>query len=296
MLALFPVHVPVFCRRPIENESLPGYDPGASNSGHQGKTMSNDVVVRVDGLWKRYGLPLKPALRRLANRLRAPMTATHASRDGDLWALRDVSFEIHRGQTLGVIGYNGAGKSTLLKVLAGVSPPTRGSVEVQGRIFPMIELNAGVHPELTGRENTYLLAAIMGLSRREIEVKMPEIEEFTELGDWFDRPVRMYSSGMLVRLGFSVAINVDADILLVDEVLAVGDITFQRKCFDKIEQMQNSGNTIVFVSHAIRQVERLCDKVLVLDEGRQIAFGDTVDTVSQRVQSQDTAAALSPGR
>jgi len=158
---------------------------------------------------------------------------------------------------------------------------------VRGRVFPMIELNAGLHMELTGRENVRLLGAIMGLSRQEIEAKMPEIEEFCELEEWFDRPVRMYSSGMLARLGFAVAVNVDADILLVDEILAVGDITFQRKCLDRMEQMNNSGKTVLFVSHSIRQVERLCDRVLLLDVGKQVAIGKATDVISQYYEASN---------
>ncbi|MBZ0306406.1 MAG: ATP-binding cassette domain-containing protein, partial [Anaerolineae bacterium] len=167
------------------------------------------TVIRVEGLYKQYGLPLPSPFSRLRG-LTEPK-----------WSLRDIQFEVRGGETLGIIGYNGAGKSTLLKVLAGVTPPTRGQVEVRGRVFPMIELNAGMNMELTGRENVLLLGILMGMSRAEIRAKLPEIEDFCELGKWFDEAVWKYSSGMLARLGFSVALNVDADILLVDEVLAV---------------------------------------------------------------------------
>ncbi|RLA87458.1 MAG: hypothetical protein DRG40_00215 [Deltaproteobacteria bacterium] len=237
--------------------------------------MADDVIIKVEGLWKRYGLPLVPAVKGFANRLLG-----RPSTDGGPWALRDVSFEVRRGETLGIIGRNGAGKSTLLKILAGVTPPTRGRVEVRGRVFPMIELNAGIHMELTGRENVRLLGAIMGLSRREIEAKMPEIEEFCELGEWFDKPVRMYSDGMLARLGFGVAMNVDADILLIDEVLAVGDFAFQAKCYEKIRAIQNEGVTILFVSHNPYQVERLCPHVLFLEDGKSVFLGNARDTVA----------------
>jgi lipopolysaccharide transport system ATP-binding protein len=245
--------------------------------------MSDNVVIRVEGLWKRYGLPLKPALRRLTRALRfgsdhrvpttddgRPTTGHESSsivQDDGPWALRDVSFEVKRGETLGIIGRNGAGKSTLLKVLAGVTPPTRGRVEVGGRVFPMIELNAGLHMELTGRENVRLLGAIMGFSRQEIEAKMPEIEKFCELGEWFDRPVRMYSSGMLARLGFGVAVNVDAEILLVDEVLAIGDVGFQRKCLDRITRMLSDGITLLLVSHNPYLVERMCSQSVLMTKG-----------------------------
>jgi ABC-type polysaccharide/polyol phosphate transport system ATPase subunit len=204
----------------------------------------------------------------------------------DSFALEDVSFEVKRGETLGIIGHNGAGKSTLLKILAGVTPPTSGDVEVRGRIFPMIELNAGIHPELTGRENVRLLGAIMGLSRRDIEAKVPQIEGFCELEDWFDRPVRMYSSGMLARLGFAVALNIEADILLVDEVLAVGDLNFQRKCIEHMAKLQNSAVTILLVTHAVRQAERVCQNGILLEDGR-IIKSDTIRQVASQYY-QDT--------
>ena len=239
--------------------------------------MSNDVIIQVEGLWKRYGLPLLPAVRGLVNRLKKNRRSI--SNNGGPWALRDVSFKVKRGETLGIIGRNGAGKSTLLKILAGVTPPTRGQIEVRGRVFPMIELNAGLHMELTGRENVRLLGAVMGLSRRNIEAKMPEIEEFCELGEWFDKPVRKYSSGMLARLGFGVAMNVDADILLVDEVLAVGDMAFQRNCFDRFAKLRNSGATVAFVSHSVRQVQRICDRVLFLDAGAVLAQGENEEVL-----------------
>lgn len=240
--------------------------------------MTDDIVIRAEHLWKRYGLPVAPAIRNAWRRLRG-----HTGDDGP-WAIRDLSLEVRRGETLGVIGRNGAGKSTLLKVLAGVTPPSRGHVKVFGSIFPMIELNAGLHPDLTGRENVYLLGAVMGLSTGEIKRLMPEVEAFCELDEWFDRSVRMYSSGMLARLGFAVAVNVDANVLLVDEVLAVGDITFQRKCFDRIERLHHSGKTVIFVSHSIRQVERLCDRVLLMERGAPVACGAPVDVISEYYQ------------
>ena len=256
--------------------------------------MSNDVVIRVEGLWKRYGLPLPGFMRRGRHWLHSLRNGrTPALADGP-WALRDVSFEVKRGETLGLIGRNGAGKSTLLKVLAGVTPPTRGRVDVRGRIFPMIELNAGLHRELTGRENVHLLGAVMGLSRREIQAKMPEIEAFCELGEWFDRPVRMYSSGMLARLGFGVAMNVDADILLVDEVLAVGDLNFQRKCYNRIGMLRRRGVTTLFVSHAIRQVERLCDRAILLHLGKVRQDGYAVEVANAYYALSDETSLVSP--
>lgn len=238
-------------------------------------------VIQVNGLYKQYGLPLAPALKNVLYRLRGKSPIEPK------WSLKDIHFEVKAGETLGIIGYNGAGKSTLLKVLAGVTPATRGSVTVNGRIFPMIELNAGMNMELTGRENVQLLGILMGMSHSEMRSKLPEIEEFCELGTWFDEPVWKYSSGMLARLGFAVALNVDADILLVDEVLAVGDITFQRKSLDRMEKMQQNGKTVLFVSHSIRQVERLCDRVLLLADGQQVAIGKTAEVVSQYYETSN---------
>lgn len=234
--------------------------------------MSDDTAVIVEGVWKRYGLGLRQRLGALSN-------GNRASEDDGPWALKDINFEVSRGETLGVIGRNGAGKSTLLKVLAGVTPVTRGTAQVFGRLFPMIELSAGLHMELTGRENVHLLGAIMGLSRREIVARMKDIEEFTELGEWFDKPVRMYSSGMLARLGFGVAMNVDSDVILVDEVLAVGDLGFQRKCWDRIHEIRGRNKTILLVSHNPYQIERLCDRVLLLDRGEAQELASARDTI-----------------
>jgi lipopolysaccharide transport system ATP-binding protein len=230
--------------------------------------MTDDVIIRVERVWKRYGL--LPALQEQWNALCDRVADDQNGR----WALRDINLEVKRGEALGVIGRNGAGKSTLLKILAGVTPVTRGRFEIRGRVFPMIELNAGLHMELTGRENVYLLGAIVELTRREVQTKMPEIEEFCELGESFDRPVRTYSSGMLARLGFAVAVNVDADILLIDEVLAVGDFAFQKKCLDRVNALISQGMTMIFVSHNPYLVERMCDEAIVLHQGAVLKRGD----------------------
>jgi ABC-type polysaccharide/polyol phosphate transport system ATPase subunit len=178
------------------------------------------------------------------------------------------------------MGRNGAGKSTLLKVLAGVTPATQGQVEVRGSVFPMIELNAGLHRDLTGRENVRILGAIMGLSPQEIEARMPQIRAFTELGEWFERSVRQYSSGMLARLGFAVAMNVDASVALVDEVLAVGDIGFQRKCYDRIYDLQSQDKSFLVVSHNPYQLERMCSRVLILEQGECVAIRDAREAIT----------------
>ncbi len=186
----------------------------------------------------------------------------------EFWALQEVSLEISRGQALGIVGANGSGKSTLLKIIAGVTPPTRGRVEVYGRVGALIEVGTGLHPELTGRENIFLYGAILGLSRRQISQKFDQIVQFSELQDFLDVPLKRYSSGMRVRLGFAVAAHLDPEILLVDEVLAVGDAAFQRKCIGYIRKLQEAGTTIVFVSHELPTVERLCQRVVWLDGGR----------------------------
>jgi ABC-type polysaccharide/polyol phosphate transport system ATPase subunit len=185
----------------------------------------------------------------------------------DFWALRDVSFDIQPGESVGLIGPNGSGKTTLLKMIAGILRPTSGSVITRGRIAALLELGAGFHPELTGRENVYLNAAFLGLSRKETDAVYDEIVAFAELEDFMDNQVKFYSSGMLVRLGFAVAVHVDPATLLVDEVLAVGDEAFQHKCLDRIRRFQRDGRTIIFVTHAVDLVRQICDRAVMLDHG-----------------------------
>lgn len=241
----------------------------------------SDTMVHVDGIWKQYGLPFPKLYSRLRYQLSSLKgTKSEVRSDDGTWALRDLGFDVIRGEVLGVIGRNGAGKSTLLKILAGVTPATRGSVSVEGSIFPMIELNAGMHMDLTGRENVHLLGAIMGIRRSDVNSRIPVIEEFCELGEWFDRPVRMYSSGMLARLGFAVAMNVDTEILLVDEVLAVGDIGFQNRCLRTMKERHLSSKTIVFVSHSMDMVQYLCDRVLWLSNGQSVLIGEPEQVIT----------------
>lgn len=253
--------------------------------------MSADYAIQVKDVWKRYGLPLRPYLLRKWDRLRG-----NGGQDREQygpWVLRDVSFDVKRGESLGIVGRNGAGKSTLLKLIAGVSPATHGSLRVTGRLFPMIELAAGIHRDLTGRENIKLLGAIMGFSPRQMDAKMPEVEAFSELDEWLDKPVWQYSSGMQARLGFSVAVNVDADILLIDEVLAVGDVSFQKKCLNRMDTLANSGVTIVLVTHSPYAIERLCDRAVYLHDGRMAAQGATGDILQTYFrQSFDTSSPL----
>ncbi len=238
--------------------------------------MPSELAIEAKGVWKRYGLPLMPYLRRQADRLRG----RGQGEDYGPWALRDVSFHVRKGESIGIVGRNGAGKSTLLKMIAGVSPPTHGSVRVSGRLFPMIELAAGIHRDLTGRENIKLLGAIMGFTSRQMDAKMPEIEDFAELGAWLDKPVWQYSSGMQTRLGFSVAVNVDADTLLIDEVLSVGDVNFQKKCLNRMDELSNSGATIVFVTHNPYSIERLCERAIYLRDGEITAEGSPGDILT----------------
>ncbi len=190
-------------------------------------------------------------------------------------ALDDVNFTIEQGEVVGIIGHNGAGKSTLLKHLANISNPTKGEVIVRGSVAPLIEVGAGVNPELTGRENIFLNGAILGIPKKVIQQKLDEIIDFSELEQFIDTPVKRYSSGMTVKLGFSIATSMDADILIIDEVLAVGDLAFQRKCFDRMESLiKKQGKTVLLVSHNIRQVERMCSRVLLLDHGHLLIDGE----------------------
>jgi ABC-type polysaccharide/polyol phosphate transport system ATPase subunit len=197
------------------------------------------------------------------------------------WALKDINIDIPKGKTVGFIGRNGSGKSTLLKLMSQILFPDQGTIETHGKISTLIELGAGFHPELSGRENVYINASILGLSRTEVNRKFKEIVHFSGLESFIDNPVKTYSSGMYVRLGFSVAINIDPDILLVDEVLAVGDESFQRKCIKKIHDLKKSGKTIVFVSHDLDSIEELCDEVYLLDNGRLIKQGKPVEVISE---------------
>jgi ABC-type polysaccharide/polyol phosphate transport system ATPase subunit len=199
----------------------------------------------------------------------------------ELWALRDVSLELGRGRMVGIVGSNGSGKSTLLKVLGGILKPTAGEVSVRGRVSALIELGAGFHPEFTGRENVYINGVLLGLSRAEIRARFDEIVGFAGLEAFVDSPVKTYSSGMYMRLGFAIAVTVDPDVLLIDEVLAVGDEAFQHRCVGKIQEFKAAGKTIVLVSHDLGSIERLCDEVVWLDGGRLQAHGEAREVVSR---------------
>ena len=228
------------------------------------------VIARIDDVSKRFIIRKDKSVKeRLVN-----FRASNRHKD-DFWALRDVSLDLHLGSTVGLIGHNGSGKSTLLKTIGGIIQPTSGRITRRGKLAALLELGAGFHPDLTGRDNVYLNASILGLTRKETDKHFDAIVAFSGIEDFIDTQVKFYSSGMYVRLAFSVAVHVDPDLLLVDEVLAVGDEPFQRKCLDKIAEFQRDGRSIVIVSHALAQVRSLCDRVVVLDHGSVVHDGDT---------------------
>jgi len=208
------------------------------------------------------------------------LTRMFVRRARSFWALRDVSFEVSRGELLGIIGANGAGKSTILKLLSRITSPTRGEIKVWGRLSALIEVGSGFHPELSGRENIYLSGSILGMRRREIKQKLDSIVDFAGIDEFIDTPVKRYSSGMYVRLGFSIAAHLDADVLLLDEVLAVGDASFQSKCLRRINELKTGGKTIVFISHDLTTVSALCKRVLLLESGAIIADGPASEVVA----------------
>jgi lipopolysaccharide transport system ATP-binding protein len=260
--------------------------------------MSRDIVVRADGLGKRYQVGQLHGGSRLLSETLTERIKTFGRRRRsaeEFWALRDVSFELERGETFGVIGHNGAGKSTMLKVLSRVTPPTNGIVELRGRVGALLEVGTGFHPELTGRENVYLNGAILGMRRAEIERKFDEIVEFAEVERFIDTPVKRYSTGMQLRLAFSVAAHLEPEILIVDEVLSVGDLAFQEKCLGRMETVAGEGRTVLFVSHNLTAVANLCPRSILLASGRKVVEGPTPDVISEYVRSvqRDLGTSLS---
>lgn len=241
--------------------------------------MSSEAAVRLDGVSKCYHTYRKPI-----HRLVQLFTDKRRLYE-EFWALRDIELTIARGETLGVVGQNGSGKSTLLQLIVGTLAPTSGGVRCEGRISAILELGAGFNPEFTGYENARLNASIVGMSAQEIEERMPAILEFSELGDFIDKPVKTYSSGMYIRLAFSVVINMSPDILVIDEALAVGDSRFQRKCFRKLDELRNGGTTIVFVTHATDTVISHCDRALFMEHGRIASEGAPKDVVNAYLES-----------
>ena len=234
-----------------------------------------DSIITMRDAGKRY---IKyddiPLLLTSALRFRA------VNKRGHLWAVRHVDLDVASGESLGVIGRNGSGKSTMFQMLAGVTGPTEGRVRVRGRVAPLISVGIGFHPELTGRENVYVNGTILGMTKREIDKRFDDIVAFSEIGDFIDTPVKFYSSGMFVRLGFSVAVASDPEVLLVDEVLAVGDVSFQMRCYDRMEEIRRGGATILVVSHNLNAVRRLCSRVMLLHNGEVRFVGDTDDGIA----------------
>ncbi|MGA2477378.1 MAG: polysaccharide ABC transporter ATP-binding protein [Spirochaetia bacterium] len=251
-----------------------------------------DVIVQVSNLSKKYQLgtigygSFRHDMQSWWARMRgredpnAPVTGEGKSKQhGDFWALRDVNFDITQGERVGIIGKNGAGKSTLLKILSQITWPTEGTIKIRGKVASLLEVGTGFHQELTGRENVFLNGAIMGMKRAEIQKKFDEIVSFAGVEEFIDTPVKRYSSGMYVRLGFSVAAHLDSDILIVDEVLAVGDAAFQRKCLGKMESVSSQGRTVLFVSHNMFAIQNLCSRGILLEKGRTVFDGNVSDVV-----------------
>lgn len=266
----------------------------------------SEIAVRVEGLGKQYKIGeeerhdtladqiksmVKGPFRRVGSLLRGEAYGAAELRE-TIWALRDVSFEVERGEVVGVIGANGAGKSTLLKILARITEPSEGYAEVRGRTGSLLEVGTGFHHELTGRENVFLNGAVLGMSRAEIERKFDDIVDFAGTRKFLDTPVKHYSSGMRVRLAFAVAAHLDPEILLIDEVLSVGDAEFQRKCIGKMGEVAGSGRTVVFVSHRMDSVTALCDRVILLEGGRVTMDGDPETVVSAYLSANAEASAV----
>ncbi len=252
------------------------------------------IAIRVENLSKRYRIGVTPTRFRYHDTLRERLTEwvksplrglRRASPDEYVWALQDVSFDVEEGQVLGIIGRNGAGKSTLLKVLSRVTEPTRGTVTVRGRVGSLLEVGTGFHPELTGRENIYLNGAILGMKRAEIDRKFDEIVAFAEVEKFIDTPVKRYSSGMYLRLAFAVAAHLEPEILVVDEVLAVGDAEFQKKCLGKMSDVAQQGRTVLFVSHNMSAILRLTQEAIVLEKGRLVKRAPTPEAVDYYLSS-----------
>ncbi len=253
-----------------------------------------NFVIQADGLSKSYRIgrnharykTLRETITDLASapvrRLRASLRGNAAAEHDELiWVLKDVSFSIEQGEIVGIIGRNGAGKSTLLKILSRITQPTEGSAVIRGRVGSLLEVGTGFHPELTGRENIFLNGAILGMRRAEINRKFDEMVNFSEVEKFLDTPVKHYSSGMYMRLAFAVAAHLETEVLLVDEVLAVGDAAFQRKCLSKMDSISSEGRTILFVSHNLGAINKLCSKTMLISEGKMLAFGETENVINE---------------
>lgn len=253
--------------------------------------MSSNAVI-VEGLAKRYQIgAIQTDYTTLRDRLAGALRRVRRAETREIWALHDVNLEIPRGEALGLIGHNGAGKSTLLKILSRITEPTRGRAILHGRVASLLEVGTGFHPELTGRENIFLNGAILGMSRAETRRNFDAIVEFAEVSKFLETPVKHYSSGMYVRLAFAVAAHLTPEILLVDEVLAVGDIEFQRRCLGRMNEVARSGRTVVFVSHNLDSIERLCTRAVLLQEGTVAKSGPAHEVIAHYVSHRSTGAA-----
>lgn len=231
--------------------------------------MSSEVIIELKNIWKKYSKQhvLHNSLREQFMSLLTPRRPTRSLHESEFWALHDVSFDVYRGECLGLCGPNGSGKSTLLKLIANVTWPTRGNLDVKGRVAPLIELGAGMHPDLTGVENVYINGTILGLSIKDIKGKLSSIIDFSGLGDFIEVPVKKYSSGMYLRLAFSVAVHSSAPIFLLDEILAVGDEEFQKKCLRKIRELKAAEKTIIIISHDLEYMHRIADRIIFIEKG-----------------------------
>jgi lipopolysaccharide transport system ATP-binding protein len=236
---------------------------------------ADDIAIKVENLSKCYHVYDKPR-----DRLLQMLSFGRKHYFREFWALRDVSFEIKKGETVGIIGRNGSGKSTLLQIICGTLNPTSGSVQTKGRIAALLELGSGFNPEFTGRENVYMNAAVLGLNNSEIDARFGDIETFADIGDFIDQPVKTYSSGMAVRLAFSISASIDPEVLIIDEALAVGDIRFQAKCFNRLKKLKDSGVTILLVSHSAEQIVKHCDRGILLEGGELLTIGFPKDVTN----------------
>ncbi len=247
--------------------------------------MSDDVAIEVEGLGKRFEIGASPGGYQLLTETLTQRVKSLGRRPPtrEFWALRDIDFEVKRGETFGIVGHNGAGKSTLLKILSRVTPPTEGRARLVGRVGALLEVGTGFHPELTGRENIFLNGAILNMKRREINSKFDEIVEFADIGPFLDTPVKRYSSGMQMRLAFSVAAHLEPEILVIDEVLSVGDAAFQEKCLGRMEKVAGEGRTVIFISHNLSAIRGLCDRAIMLSGGRIEAQGPVSEVVDSYV-------------
>lgn len=251
-------------------------------------------AISIEGISKRYqiGASLYPAYGTLRDRIAGVLTRPMKTPTSEVWALKDINLEVNEGEALGLIGHNGAGKSTLLKILTRITEPTHGRITLRGRVASLLEVGTGFHPELTGRENIFLNGAILGMTRPEIRRNFDAIVAFSEIGQFLDTPVKRYSSGMYVRLAFAVAAHLTPEILLIDEVLAVGDIEFQRRCLGRMNEVARSGRTVVFVSHNLESIERLCSRAVLLERGAVVREGSSASVISHYLSGRGRSAMI----